>query len=129
MRHRIAEKMEELASQNVYRLIQYPALRKEFLEIPLQEFLETLDSFHLGTMKSGSWEWAWKKDCRLPRFKKLRDGHIRIFRDTIKFAKEHDTWDGVTLREYIKYMSELEEERGTDYASNNAIIVYTRNKK
>jgi hypothetical protein len=126
MRNRIARKMEEMASQDKFRLIQYPALRKEFLDILLTKFLELLDSFQLGGMKRGSWEWAWRKGCKDPRFKKLRNSNMRIMRNTIKYAQEHDTWDGVTLREYIKYMTELEEERGTDYASVNAIIVYTR---
>ena len=129
MRQKIAEKMEELALLDKYRIVHYPALRKAFLDIPLKEFLDLLDSFHLGLMKRGSWEWAWRKTNRQPALKKLRNWHMKKFREVIEYAKKNNVWDGVTLREYIKYMSELEEERGTDYTSTHALIVYNRSRQ
>ena len=126
IREQIKAKMEELASENRYRQMQYTALRKEFPDIPIKEFLETLETFHLTTAQLSVTNWIWRTSLKDPRFKRLRDWHMRASRDKIKYAKEHGTWDGVTIREIVKYMGELEKERGEEYASNHALLVYLR---
>jgi len=48
---------------------------------------------------------------------------------SIKFEKKAKKWDGITNRDIIKYMRELEEEKGFEYARNHYYIVNLREKK
>ena len=129
MRQKIAEKMEELASINRYRLFQYTALRKEFPNIPIKEFLEILDTFPLSGIQHSTIEWIWNKILGDPKFKKLRNHHLKVYRESIESAKKYGVWDGVTIKDIIKFMGELEEERGLEYASHHIYFFYRRETK